>query len=138
LSWNPELSNYKAQILNYFVKLYLPYHPLTLAQCKESNPGPLTYTTIFELLGLIFFFFLNFQARIFPFLSLLTTSDSTSKVASFARRQWLMAVILATQAAEIRRIAVRSQPGQIVCKTLCWKKKKSQKRAGEVVQGVGP
>jgi hypothetical protein len=32
--------------------------------------------------------------------------------------QWLMPVILATLKAEIRRIAVRSQPGQIVHETL--------------------
>jgi hypothetical protein len=30
-----------------------------------------------------------------------------------ARHRWLTPVILATQDAEIRRIAVRSQPGQI-------------------------
>jgi predicted outer membrane protein len=42
----------------------------------------------------------------------------------------LMPVILGTQGAEIRRIVVRSQPGQIVHKTLSQKKKKkSQKRA---------
>jgi hypothetical protein len=34
-----------------------------------------------------------------------------------------MPIILATQEAEIRRIAVQSQPEQIVCKTLSWKKK---------------
>jgi hypothetical protein len=35
-----------------------------------------------------------------------------------AGRRWLTTVILATQEAEIRRIAVQSQPGQIVCETL--------------------
>jgi hypothetical protein len=35
---------------------------------------------------------------------------------------WLTPVILATQEADIRRIAVRSQPGQIVCKTLSQRK----------------
>jgi hypothetical protein len=40
--------------------------------------------------------------------------------------QWLIPVILATQEAEIRRIAVGSQPKQIVLKTLS-QKKKSQK-----------
>jgi hypothetical protein len=32
--------------------------------------------------------------------------------------QWLIAVTLATQQADIRRIAVQSQPGQIVHETL--------------------
>jgi hypothetical protein len=35
-----------------------------------------------------------------------------------ARHQWLMLAILATQEAEIRRIAVQSQPRQIVHETL--------------------
>jgi hypothetical protein len=48
-----------------------------------------------------------------------------------------MPAILATQVVEIRRIVVRSHPRQIVCKTLSWKNP-SQKRAGKVVQGVGP
>jgi hypothetical protein len=38
-----------------------------------------------------------------------------------ARRQWLTPVILSTQEAEIRRITVRSQPRQIVHKTLSLK-----------------
>jgi hypothetical protein len=38
-----------------------------------------------------------------------------------AGRQWLLPVILATQETEIRRIAVRSQPGQIVHETLSQK-----------------
>jgi hypothetical protein len=57
-----------------------------------------------------------------------------------ARHWWLMPLILATQGTKIRRTAVRSQPGQIIFNTLSQKKKKnpSQKRAGEVAQGVGP
>jgi hypothetical protein len=46
-------------------------------------------------------------------------------------------VNLVTQEAEIRRITVRSQPGQIVCETLS-QKNPSQKRAGGVAKGVGP
>jgi hypothetical protein len=50
---------------------------------------------------------------------------------------WLTPVILAIQKAEIRRIVVQSQPSQTVRETLS-QKKPSQKRAGEVVQCVGP
>jgi hypothetical protein len=49
---------------------------------------------------------------------------------------WLTPVILATQEAEIRRITVRSQLGQIVWETLS-RKNPSQKRTGGVAQGVG-
>jgi hypothetical protein len=53
-------------------------------------------------------------------------------------QEWqLTTVILATQEAEIRRIAAWSQPGQIVWANLSWKNP-SQKRAGGVAQGVGP
>jgi hypothetical protein len=47
---------------------------------------------------------------------------------------WLTPVTLATQEAEIKRIAVQSQPGQIVLETLSWKNP-SYKRDGEVAQG---
>jgi hypothetical protein len=53
--------------------------------------------------------------------------------------QLLTSVILATQEAEIRRIMVQSQPGQIVCKTISQKKKKNHKnRTCGVAQGKGP
>jgi hypothetical protein len=41
-----------------------------------------------------------------------------SRYTNLARHWWFMPVILATQEAEIRRIAVRSQPRQTVHKTL--------------------
>jgi hypothetical protein len=50
-----------------------------------------------------------------------------------------MPIILATQEAEIRRIAVGSQPRQIVHKTLSRKKSSTKKKsgAGGVAQGLG-
>jgi hypothetical protein len=48
-----------------------------------------------------------------------------------------MPVVLATQEPEMKRILAGSQPGQIVYETLS-RKNPSQKRAGGVVQGVGP
>jgi hypothetical protein len=44
--------------------------------------------------------------------------DPILKIPNIARCQWLMPIILATQAIEIRRILVRSQPGQIGRETL--------------------
>jgi hypothetical protein len=48
-----------------------------------------------------------------------------------------MPVILATQAAEVRRIAVRNQPGQIVRETLS-QKTLHKNKAGGAAQGEGP
>jgi hypothetical protein len=48
-----------------------------------------------------------------------------------------MPIILATQEAEINRIVVQSQPGQIVCETLS-QKTLHKNKAGGVVQGEGP
>jgi hypothetical protein len=50
---------------------------------------------------------------------------------------WLTSVILAIQEAEIRRIAVRSQPVQIVQETLS-RKTLHKNRAGGVAQGEDP
>jgi hypothetical protein len=47
--------------------------------------------------------------------------------------KWCTPVIPAAQEAEIRRIKVQSQPGQIVRKI-----NPSQKRTGGMAQGVGP
>jgi hypothetical protein len=49
-----------------------------------------------------------------------------------ARCQWLTPIVLAIQEAEIRKITVRSQPGQTVRETLSQKTSSQQKRAGEV------
>jgi hypothetical protein len=50
---------------------------------------------------------------------------------------WLIPVILAAQEAEVRRIAVQSQPRQIVHKTLS-RKTLYKNWAGRVAQGEGP
>jgi hypothetical protein len=66
--------------------------------------------------------------------------EPTSSRPTWARHQWLTPIILDIQEAEIRRITVRSWPGQIVCKTLSQKKKKKTRhknRAGEVAEGEG-
>jgi hypothetical protein len=49
--------------------------------------------------------------------------------------QWLTPILLATQKAAIRRIAVQSQPGQIVHETLS-QKYPTQGRDGRVAQVV--
>jgi hypothetical protein len=49
-----------------------------------------------------------------------------------------MPIILATQEAEIRRVAVQSQPGQILLETLSQKYPKQKNRAGGVDQDAGP
>jgi hypothetical protein len=54
------------------------------------------------------------------------------KLARPATRRWLKPIILATQAAEIRRTMVRSQTGQIVRETV------SQKTHHIKRAGVGP
>jgi hypothetical protein len=51
-----------------------------------------------------------------PLLSIRTIKKK--KVKNHARRLWLKPVILSTQEAEIRRIKVQSQLGQVVKKTL--------------------
>jgi hypothetical protein len=60
------------------------------------------------------------------------------KSAKVAGRWWLTPVILVTQEAEIRRITVQSQPGQIVYISFYLEKTHHKKRAGGVAQGVGP
>jgi hypothetical protein len=54
-----------------------------------------------------------------------------------ARCRWLTSIILATQEAEIKRIAARSQPGQIVRETPSRKTLHKNRDSG-VAQGEGP
>jgi hypothetical protein len=51
-----------------------------------------------------------------------TIVDTSMQEVAGARYWWLIPVIITTQEAKIRRIMVRSQPGQIVCKTLSQEK----------------
>jgi hypothetical protein len=62
---------------------------------------------------------------------------SPQKKKAHAGHWWPMPVILATQEAEIRRIKVRSQSGQIVLETLSWKKPITRKGWWSS-SGVGP
>jgi hypothetical protein len=64
-------------------------------------------------------------------------SSSILKQNEIIRCQWLDPIILATQEAEIKRIAVASLLGQIVYKILS-QKIPSQKRVGRVTQSVSP
>jgi hypothetical protein len=57
-----------------------------------------------------------------------------TKICREARRWWLTPVILAIQETEIRRITVRSQPGQIAHRTRS--QKHPTQRAGGVAQVV--
>jgi hypothetical protein len=59
------------------------------------------------------------------------------KINNGARCWWLTPVILATQEVEIRRITVRSQPGQIVHQILS-QKTLYKNRAGGVARGESP
>jgi hypothetical protein len=52
--------------------------------------------------------------------------------------QWIMPLILASQEAEIRRITIWNQPGQIVWETLSWKNPTQKYRAGGVALALGP
>jgi hypothetical protein len=62
---------------------------------------------------------------------------SLKKRESLARHWWLTPVILATQEAEISRIVVQSQLGQIVHETLS-QKDPSQIKGWWRAQGIGP
>jgi hypothetical protein len=68
--------------------------------------------------GFHFFIFLFYFLGDFSTLCSLLFFFSLSNL--LARCLWLMPVIIATQETQIRRIMVRSQPGQIVCETLSW------------------
>jgi hypothetical protein len=54
-----------------------------------------------------------------------------------ARLQWLTPAILVTQLAEIRKIEVRSQPGEMVHESVS-QNTYHKKRAGGVAQGEDP
>jgi hypothetical protein len=73
----------------------------------------------------------------FRILRSLHISCFPAKKTNSAGRWWLTPVILVTQEAEIRRIMVRSQPGQIVLQDPT-SKTPNTKRGGGMAQGIGP
>jgi hypothetical protein len=74
----------------------------------------------------------------FNYLEITAKNKEAIKTFFSAEQWWLTLVILATQEAEVRRIVVRSQPGQIVRETLSKPITKighHKNRAGEVAEG---
>jgi hypothetical protein len=61
------------------------------------------------------------------------SSENTLGARHLDGHWWLIPIILAIQEAEIKRIVVRSQSGQIVHKTLC-RKYRTQKRTSRVAR----
>jgi hypothetical protein len=87
---------------------------LYLKQETPSPAPPYTFVLNFYVTGvscLVFFELLAWFFGKFHLVGLFKNQYS-------ARCRWLTLVILATQEAEIRRIVVQSQFGQIVCETL--------------------
>jgi hypothetical protein len=66
--------------------------------------------------------------------SLITPISQKRKL---ARQQWLTPIILDTQKAEISKVGIRSQPGQIVQRPYL-ENTHYKKRTGGVAQGIGP
>jgi hypothetical protein len=76
------------------------------------------------------------ESVIFGETQIVSHSKVALKKKKRARHWWLTSVILASQEAEIWKIAAQSQPGKIVPQDPI-SKNSSQKRAGGVGQGVG-
>jgi hypothetical protein len=75
--------------------------------------------------------------RVLSMFETLGLIPSRKKKCDIVGHWWLTPVILAIQEAEIRRVTVRSQPRQTVHENLS-QGNPSQKRAGGMLQGVGP